>query len=434
MLVAGLLMNACKEPDDIGLNIQPQGDMLNIMFSDTTSIIAYSFFDSKLNTRNASLNLLGSIHDPIFGTINAGFCTQFEPTAFNIGFGHNPVIDSLVLVLAYNSYYGDTSTAQTVKVYELNEKLDQILPKDTIFSNHTVQYDIFTELADYSFYPRPTTKIKIDTNTLSPQLRIRLSDDLAEKFIFVDSTVYSSDAKFQNFFKGLYVVTNPVNTDGSICYFNLNRTDATKLSKLVLYYHNDTIAKSQSFVVDQSSCITFNKFEHNNYQDASQLLKDQINGNKSLGDSLLYLQAMSGLSVNLSFPYLQNWYNEGKILINRAELVITAEENGTYIDDYYACPKLGLGWDKNNSHYILLDDDTRTNTSSVFGGVYNKTTKEYSFNITRHIQYLLDNNITQTGLYMPVYGSAINASRLIFKGSKRSVGRLRLNLTYTKLY
>jgi len=440
-LIAGFLLNACKEPDDIGLNIQPQGDMLNVEFSDTTSIEAYTVIDDSIITSSANLNLLGSIYDPIFGVVNASFATQLEPLSSNIHFGTNPVVDSMVLILAYNSYYGDTSVTSpptVVKVYQLTGALPN---NDSIYSNYAIQYDNNLELASYSFHPTPTTPYRIDPTNYAPQIRIRLNDNFAQSFINAADTnsttgVYTSIAKFQEFLKGLYITTIPVTSisEGAICYFDLKKTqNASLVSRLNLYYHNSLDTIQLGFGVKLNS-VKFNKFEHYNFNNASPLLKAQINGNKTLGDSLLYIQSMAGLSIKLKFPYLQNWYNKGKILINRAELVFSAEEIGTYLDDYYASTTLSLPGNDTLSHlYFLIDY-----YSSSFGGTYDKTKKEYHFNITRQIQSFLYNNNHKTGLYLTVSGRAVNASRVVIKGRHKNnnnfPGRLRLNLTYTKLY
>jgi hypothetical protein len=434
IILIAIIFNSCKDPDDFGLEIQPQGDLLNLVFSDTTTILAYTIKDDSARTNYSIYTLVGSIKDPIFGSVQASFGTQFEPPSFNITFGDSPVVDSMVLILAYNGYYGDTSTSQTIKVYELTE----MLPKDSIYSNYNPSFDNNTEIANLTHKPQPTTKIKIDTTYEPSQLRIKLYNTFAEKFLKADTTAntgdYSSVEKFQEFFKGFYITATPVSSDGAICYFDLKKTVNTKLiSKLVLYYHNSSEdSLSQSFTVGRN-CTKFNKFEHNNYQDAAQLLKDQIDGNKSLGDSLLYLQSMAGLSVKLGFPYLMNWYTSGKIVINRAELVITVEENGTYIDDYSAATKLALaGNDTANHYYFIIDDDTYSG-GTFFGGSYNSTTKEYSFNITRQIQNFLSTNNPQNGLYLTISGKTVNATRVIIKGHKRSTGNLRLKLSYTKV-
>jgi len=115
-------------------------------------------------------------------------------------------------------------------------------------------------------------------------------------------------------------------------------------------------------------------------------------------------------------------------------LVFSAEEIGTYLDDYYASTTLSLPGNDTLSHlYFLIDY-----YSSSFGGTYDKTKKEYHFNITRQIQSFLYNNNHKTGLYLTVSGRAVNASRVVIKGRHKNnnnfPGRLRLNLTYTKLY
>lgn len=439
ILIAVSLLNACKDPDDLGMNIQPPGDLLNAEQSDTTTIIAYSFVDDSVQTNYSSYNLLGSIKDPIFGRLDASFCTNFEPQTYSINFGTSPVIDSVVLVLTYKSssstssnYYGDTIPTMTVKVYELDEPL----PDDSIYSNQEIQYNLFSELGSYSFNPRPNSHVLVGSDTISqvPQLRIRLNNNFADKFFNADTTVFNSVGNFQDFFHGFYLSATPVNSDGAICYFELRKkVDSKYVSRLYLYYHNSSDTTNVSFVVGENS-VKFNKFEHYDYQDAIQILKDQIHGNKTLGDSLLFLQSTTGISVKLNFPYLLNWYNQGKISINRAELIVSAEDVGTYMDDYYAATKLGLAGNDTASHYYtLIDDDTYT-SGTFFGGSYNSSTKEYHFNITRQIQSFLTNSNPRRGMYLTVSGKTTNATRVVVKGPKRSNGKLRLRLTYTKLY
>ena len=77
-LVAGsLAIAACGEPDAIGIEVQPQGDNINVFYTDTVTLDVTTIREDSLVTdeKVASLNLAGSYFDPVFGIHNAdGIC------------------------------------------------------------------------------------------------------------------------------------------------------------------------------------------------------------------------------------------------------------------------------------------------------------------------------------------------------------------------
>jgi len=89
--------NACEEPDIIGMEIQPDNDTFNIVFSDTTSIISYSEIEDSVRSDETPDNLLGSYKDPVYGTSLASFITQVRLSSNDVSFGTTPIFDSLIL-------------------------------------------------------------------------------------------------------------------------------------------------------------------------------------------------------------------------------------------------------------------------------------------------------------------------------------------------
>lgn len=426
-LVAILIFDSCKESSVIGLDVQPESDLLNAAFKDTSTLISYTLLEDPFKTDETSLNLLGSYNDPVFGKASASIYTQVRlpNNITDVNFGAGLVFDSLVLTLPYSGYYG-TLESQTVKVYELS---DDLYKDSSYYSNRSLNHQS-TELADITFKPMSDDKI----------LRIRLSDQFGGNLLS-QSTNLKDNTAFLKFFKGLYIA--PANTaqaqgEGALLYFNL--TDS--LAKMTLYYRKTVTIKSisnpqkDSSYIDithfafeiNSSSARFNHFEHD-YSSSSAIvnqLKDP-----SLGQNLVYLQQMAGLKTKIKIPYLKNWVDSGPIAINKAEVVLKLDPQ--YISNNYSVPsKLSLVEIDSLGNSINLPDEK----DSYFGGDYNSSTQEYRFNIARHIQSILDGKKKDYGFYLLpfVAESNLNAERLVLGGGGNTSYQMKLRLTYTKLY
>ncbi len=152
---------------------------------------------------------MGSYYEQIFGTSTASFYTQVRLSSVNYDFGPNPVLDSLVLTLDYNGYYGDTNSSLAIHVYEVSE---QMYRDSAYYSNEDISNEGF-DYANTHFIPRPNTPVYPVSDTIAelPRLSIRLSDispDLGNKILNADSASLADNANFVNYFKGLYVTTN----------------------------------------------------------------------------------------------------------------------------------------------------------------------------------------------------------------------------------
>ena len=117
------LTSCKKDPYTLGLSLLPPTDTLTVKTSDTATIIAYSVIQDSIRSDKTTTNMLGSLYDPVFGLTTASFCTQFLLSSEGTDFGINPVLDSVVLMLKYNSLYGDSNALQRVRVYELDEDI-----------------------------------------------------------------------------------------------------------------------------------------------------------------------------------------------------------------------------------------------------------------------------------------------------------------------
>ncbi len=413
---------SCNDPDIIGLEVQPVNDKFNLFYNDSCRVIAFTLNEDSIRTDKTSLNLLGNYNDPIFGRSSASIYTQVRISSNNVDFGPSPVVDSLVLTLAYNGYYG--------KLRKLNIKVFEILEdfyKDTAYYSNKVLNTDNTPLANLSVVPEPADSLTINGEKLAPHLRIKLSNTLAQKFLNESTTANLSDNyHFTQFFKGIYITSSFVNTEGAILYFDL----LSALSQMTLYYKNDNNDSLKFDFVINDYCARFNSFNHFNYNDAVPALKQQIGGDTILGDSLLYLQAMSGLKVKIILPDYKNFFADGKTVLNKAELIIPVEDDPT-VTNYSLPPKLALVRITEEGEIAYIIDQYEG--ESHFRGIYDEDKKQYTFTITRHLQNVLLDKIKDNGFYLMVSGAGVNAGRACLKGTQRNDAKLKLKLTYTKL-
>jgi len=164
--VALILLASCKKDTNAGIGVQPSTDLLNVKASDTTTLVSWTLKEDSLPTSQAlSQYVFGSYWDPIFGKCNASIFTQFTyPTNdVNLDFasGGNELLlscDSIVLSLGYGTtYYGDTSQAHTIRVYQMSSTMALNIPynSDTVFSYYP------TPIGSKVIQPAPNTAISI---------------------------------------------------------------------------------------------------------------------------------------------------------------------------------------------------------------------------------------------------------------------------------
>jgi hypothetical protein len=428
-LIMAILFTSCKDEDNnLGLNIQPPGDKLNVVSTDTTSVIAYSQIADSVKTDETSLSLLGSLLDPVFGKSTASFYTQFRLSKSAHDFGTTPYPDSLVLSLDYAACYGDTAAAMTIKVYEL---ADKIYIDSTYFSDQSVNIKS-SLLAQKTFTPDFSSNVVIGKDTLNPHLRINLNSltsELAFKLLGAPADSMADNTSFLNFFYGLYVTVEPVNSGGSIISFDL----ISALSEMTIYYHNATSDSLKFEYVINSSCARFGNFTHD-YSLGDPAFKAQVlDKDTSLGKNICYVQALGGVKTFVRFPHIRDYYANGKIAVNEARLFVYANEPDAELD---VASTLVLVSKDADSGYTITQD--QLNGASYFGGFYDKSRQGYWFRITGTVQELMRSADPDYGLEIYVSGGAVNAQRVLLNGTSPQLpvapeDRMKLVITYTPL-
>jgi hypothetical protein len=427
--IAALLLTNCKDDNNsLGLDLQPPGDKLGVHTSDTASVIAYSRVVDSIKTDETTLSLLGSIADPVFGVSTASFYTQVRLGQSAFSFGTSPIPDSLVLMLDYASFYGDSTAYVTVKVFELDE---QILIDTSYYSNQSLALNS-TLLAEKAFIPDYSDSVVVVEDTLGPHLRINLTDitySLAVKLLEAPSDSMASNSSFLNYFYGLYVVAEPVNSGGQIIYLNL----LSGLSKMTLYYHNIAADSLKFEYLINSNCARFGHFDHDYSLGDPAFVAQVIDKDSTLGKNVCYVQALAGVKTYIQFPAIKNYYANGSIAVNEARFFMSCSEPEPLLD----VARLLIMVKKNSDgSFDYLED--QLNGEGYFGGYYDKNSHGYWFRITNTIQDLMRSEDTDYGMEIYLSGGAVNSERVLLYGTDPALpdsveGRMKLVITYTTL-
>ena len=422
LLTMGLI-SSCDKPGSIGEDLVLMEDSkLNVTFTDTLTINAYSQTVDSVTTNKLKYNLLGSYYDDVFGTTTASIYTQMRLSESNVDFGANPICDSVILTLRYKGFYGDTASEQTLRAYEVNEKM---YIDSLYFSNDTLDV-LPVQIGVQKVVFNPTDSIYYGTTPVEPHLRFYLNNSFGEKIIAKSGQSELSDNEnFQNFIKGIFITSDKAINKGGFAYFDL----MSPLSIMTIYYHNDSDTSVYKFAINEF-CSYFSVFNHYNYSDASMDFRSQvIDGDTALGNQNLYVQSLGGVKTHFTFPTLGELTKDGPIAVHNAELLINVG-SGTYTSDK---PIFGLAVVKIDSTGNPQFINDYFEGSTYFGGNYNENNNNYKFNLNRYIQNVVSGNEKQYGLDLVAKGASIYGNRLIFDGPKSNNRKFRLKLTYTRI-
>ena len=430
LFAASLLLIAAscsKTTENVGNGLLPEGDHFGVYYTDTLHIECHSQIIDSMATKGMTTALLGSIVDPDLGRTTANLFTQLRLSATNQHFGNNPSIDSVVLQLGVIGYFGDTTTPQTLHVYELADSL-----------RYETEYYQFSDIAakpvdlanGYTFLPHPKTNSVVGNDTLSQAvIRIPLDHSLGVLLATADSSVYRSQQAFKNFFPGLKVSCEDATQNGSISYL---LPTSNSLTKLELYYHeaDNDIAMRYDYYITTDDCY-FNQYLHDYSLGSDNFVQQVVEGDTALGQQILYLQSMGGVRTLLRFPNIETWgdtLQHEHLIINEAKLVLPISR--TDAPGYATVASLALlSLNADGSTTVLPD---YFEGSAYYGGSYSSSTRSVTFRISEYLQDLVSGKSQSQGLYLSITGAAYNAYRCIIPGPEFSGENvIKCNIKYS---
>ena len=318
-----------------------------------TSSIDYPLVASnkKLNpvkSNNLPSFMLGYNNNPFYGESKASFLGQIVPAEFSPSFGENVVLDSVVLTIPYysrgvetseegdisyeiDSVYGNTATK--LYVYKSNFYLRDFNPSgdfsdsQNYYSNGALsnsesinQAEIEAELlyesgilGDGSDDFIPSSE-RIDltsldslgetyvSSSIAPAIRLKLNnpnDNFWQSLFFENegNPELINPNTFKEFFRGLYIKADGVNSDGSMMLLNF----ASSNTKLTIHYTSETSTDSDTDSGGTSTETISSQNEYVlNFTDnlvniyENNFLVDVSNPNTVDGDERIYLKGGEG--------------------------------------------------------------------------------------------------------------------------------------------
>lgn len=425
-----ILFVSCEENNDLGMDLLPSEDLIEVRsLVEKSSISSYTYREDSIKTDESSKSLIGIFNDPEFGKTKIDFAAQFRLQAYP-EYGTNPVVDSVKLFLYYRGVYGDTVTPQTFNVYELETALD-------VDADYYQGTDLKSLASDQLIGQREyTPQIRLDSasaDTFFQLISIPLDNSLGEKLVNADSLQMVNNDVFLEYFKGLYIETEK-DTDegGAILQLDAAANSSFQGSAMVVYYNNDENMEADEpdtllnpYVITQFSARV-NSIQHDYSETA---FFDNLNADTG-DDSLIYVQSTGGLKSKIYIDDLSLWKDSVNIAINKAELVFQIDTLASEVEKYPP-PRQLL--------FTVLDEEGREFLpadymfSPVFyGGAMNPNDYTYKFNITQHIQQIIDDeDVKNLGFFLTTAQKNNEANRVIIKGSGSQTG-IKLIITYSK--
>ena len=423
-------LSCSKTTETIGDGLLSENDQFEAFFIDTLDIVCYSETIDSMSTKSLSSFLLGSLMDPVMGLTDANVFTQLHLSSTNQNYGSDPVIDSVVLQLSLDGYYGDTTTLQTIHVYVL---ADSLCSADKYYQFSDINTNAIDLANGYQFYPHPQTRMtQVGNDTINyPVIRIPLSNELGEQ-LAANTEAHVSTESFKQFFYGLKISCESVSQNGAICYITPTNNNITQLQ---VYYHETPTAPNQMryyYYITSEECH-FNQYLHDYSLGAPDFVDQVVNGNKALGQEKLYLQSTGGIRSVVSFPGFKDW-SEGIIdensylIINEAKLIIPASLSDTGVLNPPTSLAL-LNVNENGATSLLAD---YLEGSAYYGGSYSSVSKNVVFRISEYLQEVILNNRSNPRIYVNIMSAAFNAQRWIIAGPEANQdNKLKCEIKYS---
>ena len=427
ILLIVIALAGCEEKSSIGVEVLPAGDLITTRNTIQENIQSFTHSEDSIRTDEASKSLLGSFTDSLFGNTTIGFATQFRLYGFP-DFGPNPKADSVKLYLYYRIIYGDTTATQRFNVYELESSLDV---DDTYTQDVDLKSMSYSSLIGGIDYKPKIRQDSTTSDTFYQLINIPIHISLGEKLINADSLDMINNDVFLEYFKGLYIETEKqIGQGGAILSLEAVQSGNFNGSALALFYHNDSIksvaggdsALLMPYIISNYSARV-NNIEH----DYTETPFYQNLNSETNQDSLIYLQATGGLKTRILIDGLSSWSDSVNTAINKAELIFQIDTIASQVHKFPP-PTQMLFTVVDSTGKEFLPKDYVFSPSFYGGGLRSDYT--YHFNITQHLQEIIDGKTGNFGFFLTPAQKNNQANRVVIKGSTSKTG-IKLVITYS---
>lgn len=285
------------------------------------------------------------------------------------------------------------------------------------------------KIGELEFIPR-VEQDSSSGDTLYQLLKVPLDISLGEKLVNADSSQTKNNDVFLEFFKGLYIEAEKDDPEGgTILTLEASSKGTFQGSALLVYYNNDENMDEEepdtlyNAYVITNLCARVNSISHDY---SGTPFEANLNKVTEPGDSLIYVQATGGLKSKVFIDNLSLWKDSVNTAINKAVLVFQIDTIASQVDKFPPPAQLLFTYiNEDGEEYLPVD------YAFFGGGILNTENYTYSFNITQHIQKIIEGEAENLGFFLTTAVKNSEAKRVILKGSSSKTG-IRLIITYSK--
>ena len=375
------LFVSCEDAsDDLGFLIQPSKDKITIAV-DSFHVQSTNLFVDSIYARGNNL-AIGNITDNVYGDFNADFLSQFK-FVNGVSFPSNSTPDSLSLVMYYKNFWGDSLASQDITVYQLSENLNY---ETNYYSNINVAAfcNKQTILGQQTFTAKdPAVSDSIrKTSSYRAAVRVVFPTSLRDEF-FSRTDIYTSQAAFLEFFKGVYATI--ANGNGSVLLVDS--------ANIELNYHYteeretlaDTIIQQKIIFPAKKEIASVARFEH----------PTALSSTIATDDSIVYLHSPAGVFTKIEIPFERILDRIPATHFNTINHVRLVAEAAVFNDDntYTASSYLLLIREQDIEKFFAQSLYPATSVGIyAFLGTYNSTSQSYTFaSMTDYMRMVLQN-------------------------------------------
>jgi hypothetical protein len=278
-----------------------------------------------------------------------------------------------------------------------------------------------------------TPVVRLDSasrDTFYQQISIPLDISLGQKLLDATEQQMANNDAFTEFFKGLFIESETqTSPGGSILSLETVYSNVFQGSALAVFYNNDEFRDVDTtfmypYLISPFSARV-NSIEHD-YSVTSFSTRLNMETEE---DSLIYVQPTGGLKAKITIDELSTWRDSTNIAINKAELVFQIDTIVSEIEKYPPPSQLLFTFINEEGEEDLPADYWFD--PLFYGGFLNPFDYTYRFNITQHMQRIIDGDVQNNGFFLTTPIKNSQANRVVLKGSTSQTG-IRLILTYSE--
>lgn len=439
-----------KDFNDIGTDLVDE-EHFDIITHETTTVISENLKligANPVQTNNLSYSVLGHYDDPFYGDSNANLLSQVSLSEYGIDFSTlgNPTITKVILSIPYysnltdidgdgegtyelDSVYGDTP--MRLALYKSNYFLNDFdsstnfedrqkyySDDDLIFASHSYgdPTNLIYENLAFSVNENELDVEYLDENgdmqktRFAPRLRDSTNLNISDFNWLLDSankTAISSSSEFKNFYRGIYIQTEPLPaTPNSGTFLGL---DIAQANIDITYEYDDPEGGVDPIVNNIQILFSGNRVNTltNNISYTEDVDKIYLKGGESAMARIdLFNPNSDDDRTSVELTDIQAEAEEW--LINEANLEFYVDQNTFATADNSAEPERIFLYDIDNnkvlSDYIADLSISNTSLNSKLNHLgrleRNDSGKgiKYKINITQHINNIIKNDSTNVKL------------------------------------